>query len=57
MAQPVWNTTAGSIGTFPALIPMTYQLSANAVLPAVSVTYSLISGKLPTGLTINNDGF
>lgn len=56
MAQPVWNTTAGSIGTFPALIPMTYQLSANAVLPAVSVTYKLISGKLPTGLSINNNG-
>lgn len=56
MAQPVWNTTAGSIGTFPALIPMTYQLSANAVLPAVSVTYKLISGRLPTGLSINNNG-
>ncbi len=57
MAQPNWNTPAGSIGTFPALIPMTYQLSANAVLPAVSVTYSLISGKLPAGLSINNIGF
>lgn len=56
MAQPVWNTPAGSIGTFPALIPMTFQLSANAVLPAVTVTYSLISGKLPAGLVIDEDG-
>jgi hypothetical protein len=56
MAQPNWNTTAGTIGTFPALIPMTYQLSANAVLPAVSVTYSLISGKLPVGLIMNVNG-
>lgn len=56
MAQPVWNTPAGSIGSFPSLLPMAFQLSANAVLPAVTVTYSLISGKLPAGLSVNEDG-
>jgi hypothetical protein len=36
MAQPIWNTASGSIGTFPSGVAMVYQLSASAVLPAVS---------------------
>ena len=56
MAQPVWNTPAGSIGSFPALLPMAFQLSASAVLPASNVTYKLLSGSLPSGLSINEDG-
>ena len=56
MAQPVWNTLAGSIGNFPASISALYQLSASPVLPATSITYALISGTLPSGLTINSNG-
>lgn len=56
MAQPVWNTPAGSIGTFPSLIEMTFQLSASAVLPAVSVTYAIISGSMPNGISMTEDG-
>ena len=56
MAQPVWNTPAGTIGNFPALIPAVFQLSASAVLPATTVSYALISGLLPSGLTISNAG-
>lgn len=56
MAQPIWNTPAGSIGSFPALLPMAFQLSANAVLPASTVIYTLLSGSLPSGLSINEDG-
>jgi len=56
MAQPVWNTPAGSIGSFPALLPMAYQLSAEAVLPATTVIYTLLSGSLPGGLSITEDG-
>lgn len=56
MAQPVWNTPAGSIGNFPASLPSLYQFSASAVLPATSITYALISGTLPNGLTINSNG-
>jgi len=57
MAQPIWNTTAGSIGTYPSLtqiIPI--QLSATPVLPAVSVTYTLLSGSLPDGITMTPTG-
>lgn len=57
MAQPNWNTPAGSLGTYPSsltIVPI--QLSASAVLPAVSVTYAIISGSLPAGLEMTEDG-
>ncbi len=57
MAQPIWNTPAGSLGTYPSLLTIVpIQLSASAVLPAVSIAYSIISGNLPTGLQMNVDG-
>ena len=56
MAQPIWNTTAGSIGTYPSLNTMVYQLSADAVSPAATVTYKIISGSLSPGLTMTVAG-
>ena len=56
MAQPIWNTTAGSIGTFPATIIMATQLSASPVSPATTITYTLLSGTLPPGTTITIGG-
>jgi hypothetical protein len=57
MAQPIWNTPAGSIGIYPSFIVIVpIQLSASAVLPAVTVTYAIISGSLPTGLLMTEDG-
>ena len=56
MAQPIWNTPTGSLGTFPATISLAVQLSASAVSPATSVTYTLLSGTLPSGLSITSNG-
>lgn len=57
MAQPNWNTPAGSLGTYPSLFTIVpTQLSASAVLPAVTVTYTIISGRLPSGLSMTEDG-
>lgn len=56
MAQPLWNTPAGLLGTYPSGISATYTLSATAVLPAVSVTYTLLSGSLPAGFSITSSG-
>lgn len=57
MAQPIWNTPAGSLGTYPSLLEIVpIQLSASAVLPAVSVTYNIISGGLPSGMTLTSNG-
>lgn len=56
MKQPVWNTASGSLGNFPSATVFTYQLSASAQLPAVTVTYAIISGNLPEGLTMDSAG-
>lgn len=59
MAQPIWNTPAGSIGSYPSgtpLSPVLFQLSASAVLPAVTVTYQIISGSLPAGVSMTTSG-
>jgi hypothetical protein len=56
MAQPIWNTTAGSIGTYPATILMATQLSASPVFPSTTITYKLLSGTLPPGTSITTGG-
>lgn len=56
MQQPVWNTTAGSLGNFPSGTAFAYQLSASPQLPAVLVTYAVISGSLPDGLSMDSAG-
>ena len=61
MAQPVWNTPAGSLGVYPAGLAFVIQLSATAQSPASNVTYTLLSGSLPIGtslspITINSTG-
>jgi hypothetical protein len=54
MAQPIWNTPAGSIGTFPYGVVSVYELSASPVSPATSIaSYILLAGSLPTGMTLN----
>lgn len=56
MTQPIWTTAAGSIGTYPSGIVMSYQLVATAVAPATTVSYQIISGSLPAGLTMTSTG-
>jgi Putative Ig domain len=54
MSQPIWNTPAGSIGTFPYDNLAVFPLSASPVLPATSISsYVLLAGVLPTGMTLN----
>ena len=56
MTQPVWNTPAGSIGSFPSIVSVNFQLSATAIAPADSIAYSIISGSLPPGLVLAENG-
>jgi len=56
MAQPVWNTSAGLIGSYPALLIMAFELSADPVSPATSLTYQVISGSLPDGVSLSTMG-
>lgn len=56
MAQPVWNTPAGTLGSYPALTFISIQLSALVVSPATSLIYILLSGSLPKGLSLSSSG-
>ena len=56
MTQPIWNTSAGSLGSFPALLALSIQLSASAQSPATSIQYTLLSGTLPTGISMSATG-
>jgi len=56
MTAPVWVTPAGSIGVFPAQVSMSTRVEATPVLPALNVTYKIISGNLPDGLNFRSDG-
>jgi hypothetical protein len=56
MSAPNWITPAGLAGVYPALISMELQLVATPGAPATSITYTLISGELPAGLSFRVDG-
>ena len=56
MAQPIWTTAAGTLGTFPEAVLMSTSVVADAVAPATTVTYQLLSGTLPPGLMISSAG-
>ena len=57
MSQPTWTTPAGNIATIAALTPNNYQLVAIPVSPALSLTYTIISGSIPPGMTMTNTGY
>lgn len=55
MAQPVWVTPAGDLGTIPEGV--FYQTPLEAYDPGLdTVYYSLLAGKLPAGMFINEAG-
>lgn len=56
MAEPRWITAPGNIGTYPSLVPMSFQFFAYAFPPADEVSYSIVNGNLPTGLSLNASG-
>jgi hypothetical protein len=49
-----WITPAGSLGVIPEL--QTYTLNLETYSPGSSVTYTLISGALPSGLSLASNG-
>jgi hypothetical protein len=53
MTAPVWNTAAGSIGIFSSSTPINFQFSATPVSPATTLTYAVLSGALPIGLSLS----
>ncbi len=53
--HPDWVTPAGSIGAFPSQVPMTFTFVATPELPATAITYTILSGSIPTGLSLNSE--
>jgi hypothetical protein len=55
MTSPIWLTASGSLGNIPE--STYYELQLDAYNPAGgSLTYKIISGRLPSGLSISNLG-
>jgi hypothetical protein len=56
-ATPTWVTSAGSLGTVYNGSRSSYSTSVSATDPeGGSLTYSLVSGGVPTGMTFNSNG-
>ena len=55
MATPVWTTTAGKIASIDEQVAFSVQLEANTS-DSTAITYSLISGSLPSGMELTSTG-
>ena len=55
MATPVWTTTSGTIASINEQASFSLQLEANTS-DSTAITYSLIAGSLPTGMSLTSDG-
>lgn len=53
---PVWSTSAGSLGTFTELDVVSVTVAATDATDSTNsaITYSLVSGSLPTGFSLNS---
>ena len=55
MATPVWTTTAGKLASIDEQSAFSLQLEANTS-DSTAITYSLIAGSLPTGMSLTSEG-
>ncbi len=56
MGQPVWNTTAGTIGTYPSGSTLQYIFSATPDVIGDQLIFTLLNGNLPSGLLLEPSG-
>ena len=54
--KPIWSTTAGTLGTFTELDVISITVAATDATDSTNsaLQYSLVSGTLPTGLSLNS---
>ncbi len=55
MSTPVWSTTTGKLATYQEDSSYSFQLEANTA-DSTAITYSVIAGSLPSGLTLSSTG-
>lgn len=53
MAQPIWETPAGSLGNYSSTLPFSVSVRAVPVYPALLLNYKVLNGTLPEGFIIN----
>jgi len=53
MAQPIWETPAGLLGSYSSTLPFNVPVRALPVNPALLLSYNLLNGVLPNGFRIN----
>lgn len=56
MAQPVWLTPAGNLGTYPEGVFFQFPLLAEDPDPGDSIYFKVIAGELPAGVQVAADG-
>jgi len=56
MSAPIWTTPAGLLGVCPVSIFRLIFVVAEPVTPAVTVTYKIISGSIPAGMSFDTLG-
>ena len=56
MSAPIWITPAGLLGVAPVSVNRNIPVTAEAVAPAVALTYKLISGSVPAGMAFQTVG-
>jgi len=57
MSNPItWETNAGSIGTYPAQVSMSFNVQASASTGYTITKYVFLSGSLPEGIQFRDDG-
>lgn len=58
MAQPIWITPAGSIGIVPSEVELVPPIQLEATSGTINplVTFKILSGELPNGLTMSTTG-
>jgi len=56
MAQPIWLTPKGSLGSYSSESANRIELLADPTYPASSLTFTLLNGSLPTNMTIDQLG-
>ena len=55
-ASPTWTTTAGALAQATSGTPYSFQLVASSGTAGGTLTYTVQSGSLPSGMTLNSSG-
>lgn len=56
MTNPIWNTPAGNIGTYPCGFSLNFTFSAFPSTPGSNLVFKVLNGTLPSGTILSPNG-